>query len=361
MVITFYAGDQTRMGNNLLWSRHIVWIFLIPVLFIIAFQVNYAIDKKRFSILIISIALMFGIYGLWDSVVSPNLKYGGRAAGGMNPIEYGAICASLAIVAFLTGIYHWRDNRKIASLFFFTTLLTSSATLLTLSRGAWVAMLVAVLFLFFLNVKQWQSKYRYGIGIFIVMVIALVSQTSVVEERIDEAKSNLTHYLASESPDDAERSTSIGARFEMWRASWNMFLENPVLGVGVGSYENNAKKLSEQGKVNRIAAEFYHPHNQYVSALATRGFVGLALLCTLLGSVFYFYWMVYRNAASSFVRMLAVSGLSITLIYITAGIFDVPVEGKPTLVFYVLLNALFIALIIRTVPAMVLKRVDAVG
>jgi len=358
MVITFYLGEQTRMGNNLLWSRHVVWIFLIPVLFILAFQNNYAINKRRFSILVFATALVFGAYGIWDSLISPNIEYGGRAAGGMNPIEYGAICASLFAVTFLIGINYWRDDRQVASLFFAMSLLTLFATLLTLSRGSWVALLVVIIFLFSLYLRQWQNKYRIGVGLFLIAITLVAIQTPIVNERIEQAKSDIALYMASELANDAQRSTSTGARLEMWRASWEIFLDNPLFGVGVGSYQNYAQKLSEEGKVNSIAAKYYHSHNQYFSALATRGLVGLILLCMLLGAVFRFYWVVYRKATTPFVRTVAVSGLSVTLIYITAGMFDVPVEGKPTLVFFVFVNALLIALIVRSAPSLALMPVD---
>jgi (heptosyl)LPS beta-1,4-glucosyltransferase len=69
---------------------------------------------------------------------------------------------------------------------------------------------------------------------------------------------------------------------ELWKTGWKMFLENPLTGVGVGGFPIMAKANSERYQVNEKVGYYKYVHNQYIAALATRGFPGLILFLLLL-------------------------------------------------------------------------------
>lgn len=77
--------------------------------------------------------------------------------------------------------------------------------------------------------------------------------------------------------------TSLGTRLEMWRAAWHIFLMHPVLGAGTGTFMHQASLLAEAGRTMPSTAEFDHPHNDYMNALASWGLVGLIIWLLVLG------------------------------------------------------------------------------
>jgi O-antigen ligase len=60
-----------------------------------------------------------------------------------------------------------------------------------------------------------------------------------------------------------------------WQSAWNMFLENPILGVGPGSFASNVSKYRELDYVKAIGHNLRvdDAHNLYLHTLSTLGFV----------------------------------------------------------------------------------------
>lgn len=70
------------------------------------------------------------------------------------------------------------------------------------------------------------------------------------------------------------KESSTGAtRLNLWIASWNLFKENPVAGVGFGAYKYAIPKHFEYSGRFR----FEQAHNDYVELLVSGGLVGAAL------------------------------------------------------------------------------------
>ena len=76
--------------------------------------------------------------------------------------------------------------------------------------------------------------------------------------------------------------TSVGQRFEMWRAAWRLFLQHPFLGVGTGAYQAKTNELIHTGQVAPFIGAYDHPHNDYLDALSSRGILGFAALLAVL-------------------------------------------------------------------------------
>lgn len=72
----------------------------------------------------------------------------------------------------------------------------------------------------------------------------------------------------------SEDTAVTDARIELWSVAWKMWLEHPVLGVGIGQYQAVADQYVFGG-VSNIA------HNTYLSFLAETGLVGFAVFMSL--------------------------------------------------------------------------------
>ena len=78
--------------------------------------------------------------------------------------------------------------------------------------------------------------------------------------------------------------TAMGARVVFWKNTLAIISENPILGVGTGSFEkayaNQVKNLSGWHSV--VTSD---PHNQFLKIFAEQGLVGLTALLLFMGTV----------------------------------------------------------------------------
>jgi len=110
----------------------------------------------------------------------------------------------------------------------------------------------------------------------------------------------------------ASPNSIVGDRKKLWRAGWVTFKENPILGVGLGSYLFRMPRYrNEIGDVfNDTCA------NQYLQIAAEQGLVGLILFLLVIGTALWEYLKspdgkesVYADAAGAAVVGLVVSFL----------------------------------------------------
>lgn len=81
---------------------------------------------------------------------------------------------------------------------------------------------------------------------------------------------------------DENRNTSIGGRLVYWTIGYQLFAQNPVLGVGSGDFQQEYAKIKPTKW--STTADSFNPHNQYLMTGATTGMLGLVPLLL----IFYF-------------------------------------------------------------------------
>jgi len=84
--------------------------------------------------------------------------------------------------------------------------------------------------------------------------------------------------------------SSVGVRLEMWRFAARYWLGHPWLGIGTGAYQSWNHRMIDRNEMPPGLWPFEHAHNDYMTVLATEGFVGLlALLGLYLTPAYFFY------------------------------------------------------------------------
>ncbi|RJX32177.1 MAG: O-antigen ligase domain-containing protein [Oxalobacter sp.] len=81
-------------------------------------------------------------------------------------------------------------------------------------------------------------------------------------------------------------STSVGFRMVYWTTTFNLFIQNPLLGVGSGDLQLEYAKIKP--KKWSMTPDSYNPHNQYLMTAATTGLFGLVTLM-------YIFYLVAMN------------------------------------------------------------------
>lgn len=132
---------------------------------------------------------------------------------------------------------------------------------LTISRGAWlIAAATAMLAPLLIRGKSWRWRVAWvgGAGVFALAGIGLAYLgVPSVQARLDALRT-----------DRGERTRPI-----MWRMSWELFQEAPVLGTGAGSY----RVLLERHRPEEFKDSPRWAHNDYLNTLSDYGAVGFLL------------------------------------------------------------------------------------
>ena len=167
-------------------------------------------------------------------------------------------------------------------LFIVCAMLIGAGLLATMSRGAMVALAGATLlsspFLLKAGVRMKHSVIAIGL---LVISVALVP--------VDLIETNLALFAYRiERPDFA--------REEIMRASWEIFLENPLAGVGPGQL---GEAINHQMVVPPYRFRYYNAHNLVLDALAEMGLPGLALLA-MVGTVMWKAWAAVAGHPTAF-------------------------------------------------------------
>lgn len=79
--------------------------------------------------------------------------------------------------------------------------------------------------------------------------------------------------------------TAASYRIEMWQTTLDIYLKNPLFGVGTGGLPHAVTELKAEGR-SSSQYNFTHPHNQYLLSLVRWGPAG-----PLLFSLFLWFWM----------------------------------------------------------------------
>lgn len=192
------------------------------------------------------------------------------------------------------GVAAARAGRHASSLIYLALALPAGAALiLANSRGGILTLLCQLLFVFALAAPAWTRRRRghdetdadarglrrraLSLVVRAVAAAALVALVSVAVvwvggERVVSNLSTVGEELAAQ---DAEAATRWNTRrVDIWRATWEMFKDHPVAGVGMGGYWAAIPQYHD-------ASGEYTPqqaHNDYLELLASGGLLAAALL-----------------------------------------------------------------------------------
>jgi O-antigen ligase len=193
-------------------------------------------------------------------------------------------------------------------------------------RSGLVAVYVVVLWLVFQLIFQ-EKKYKIGFALAVVIIsmpMLAVKFSSSLRTKIgymiwDNTRGN---EFSSAGYSDTDRLVSL-------RGGWQLFLENPILGVGSGDLPTEMRRvISEKNPAYNKDVKL--PHNQFIYILAATGLFGF------LGSLFAFFCPIYLQKRPK--EPLFVAAMLILLI---SFLVEYTIEGTYGAVFAVFFTLFF--------------------
>ena len=201
---------------------------------------------------------------------------------GMHANDLGRLYA----FAFALALFTWADaeERRLKLMLLAAIALTVSALILTFSRGAYVAMVVASA-LYVL----WRFNTRTLIVAGLVAAAALVLLPQAVYTRLDTGQGEGLNAI------------SAGRVNGLWLPLLPEVLHHPLFGNGIDSILWSEPMRSGAGETVLAVT---HPHNAYLQAALDMGIVGLVLLCAYFAHV----WNGLRTLAKDPTLLPALRG-----------------------------------------------------
>jgi len=272
----------------------------------------------------------------------------GRATGLTHPIIFGDLALVMGCMS-MAGMGWFKRRASWHMIFPFLALLCGVlASVLSQSRGGWIAVpFLVVIFFWYINSS---FSFRSKIAVVILIIVALgalyVMPQTGVSFQIDRTIKSLQQYSGSDITSvGRSSSSSVGTRLEMWQASWKMFLDNPLLGVGWGHYQEQAQLQVDQGLRNSSAASYDHPHNQFISALANGGSLGFIVTMMLFLMPAWLFVKYIKQGKTEDIKRLALAGLILIVAYMAFGLSEPMLDRSRSVNFFAFYLAIFMAAI----------------
>jgi putative inorganic carbon (hco3(-)) transporter len=241
----------------------------------ILFPIAFVVVTRRSHVLwlvgvFVAGAFTSAAFGLVQGTATDPSATERLGGAGINTNQLGSYLVVAAVfAAVLTANRAWSPRARLALAG--VACLAALCVFLTVSRGALVGMLVAMLVAPFVIGR---ARRGAAVAAIVLGLAGSVAYFAVV------APANAVERVTSPDRDGGS------GREDLWRVGWRMAEDKPVHGVGAGNYpERAAEYLLRPGATDNdtiIVDEKKVAHNVYLTVLSELGAVGLALFLSVI-------------------------------------------------------------------------------
>lgn len=268
-----YAAANVRWVSPvpwLGWRDWLGWAQMIAVFWVVLNGVRSKGPRVALFGVLVAIGMVAVGLGFYQEFVRPGwlmmgrtqaLQFLGRASG-----PFGApnsLAALLLLLLPATGglVLRRRTSAVARVLWAYVIMVFAFGLVLTISRGAWISLGLALILWPVLAVRgNWKRKTMVSAGAALLLVgisSVLIAKVPGIRERFVSLKENA-----------GELSRPI-----MWRGAWKIFTANPLLGGGAGSFDVRFDRYRPTHFQDRVR----WAHNDYLNTLSDYGATGAVL------------------------------------------------------------------------------------
>jgi len=238
-----------------------------------------------------------GVLALWQ-VYGQHMA---RASGFTNAIQWGNIALLMAFWLALHSVVFWAQwGRAQRALALAAVLLGVQASLLSASRGGWLAWGVALPLLCWLA-AQMQGAQHHALrrrwlplaGAALLALLCWANGARLVP-RMAEAVQEVGQFASQ-----GVAHTSLGIRLEQYRLAWALIGERPLRGWGTDGFVREMQRRVDAGEYDAAIREYNFVHNEMLDLWAKTGLAGLALQLALYGALLWRFWPTRQRMAQA--------------------------------------------------------------
>lgn len=317
-----------------LWHGKLVWSLLdSPSRFVAAVPVLFALRRLPVRALMWSdLSFAIGaIASLLVLIIAPREAEGRFASSFLDSIHFGDIALVLGVLSALSLNWWRKDHTAIRVVKLIGLLAGLYASVLTGTRGGWLAIpVIAVVVVYVRGSGKKSRKWRVLIPLAVMAVVVGVCLSSAaVRDRMFLFWSDIEQYK------QGHKDTSTGIRLQLYEAAFMLMQKHFVFGPGPNGFANSMQALADAGKLTPLAAQLGRgeTHNQLLAYAANYGIIGgLAgiavhlLPCLMFGR--------FLRAPAAPIRRAALLGLTFVVSFLVFGMSVETFDLKMVASFY---------------------------
>jgi O-antigen ligase len=278
-----------------------------------------------------------------------NISGAERASGFTNAIQYGNLSVLLAAISAAALVVSWPVlrvwQRCLLSLAVFSGLL---ASVLSQSRGGWLALVLALPVLAWLSAGIGSRRWVLLCSGALAVGLVFAAQTNLVGSRIGSARAEIQLFQKSGDAD-----SSVGHRLAHGRLALQMGLDKPWFGWGHEGYIEEKARRVTLGHAHPVVNDYHHVHNEVLENFVKRGVFGVILLLAFYAVPLFIFWPTERRIRKSdgsldrVAAALCIAGVLIPLLYAGFGLTQVFLWHNNGNMLYLLMCPLVLAALER--------------
>ncbi len=337
-------------SSNILIGLKKYWLFftIIPVPIILFILVKDSIVREIFIYVSLISSTFLSIWGICEyyGIIPYSLSeiYRSRVSASFsNPNHFSSYLSSTFL---LLALYFLQiKNSKYKLIFMIILCLIYSNILYSETRGVWISLIIAIVFLSFFIIRYSfyiVKKNKYWLVSFSVLLILITFIYSYPTPIRHPKSISVTERLSSTSEILDMSSTkdfSLKERLYIWEIAFKMIENSPALGVGWGNFKESFKVVrnllyTNPEFLNRFPPNIFknikeHAHNEFLHIGAESGILSLIFFITFL--LFLFLKLKKVNYTRSEFNILFIIGImSCTLTILVHGLVGYPLHILPT-------------------------------
>lgn len=255
-----------------------------------------------------------------------------RPGGLINAITFGDLSLLLGLVA-LAGAVDLRGKPRQAGLLGIGALAGVVASVMTGTRGGWLALPLAALVLLpqlrRLGVRHVGALA--GAGAVLLAAVWFTPGLGMHARFVEGVSEARTWYQGGNVW------TNVGTRLELWKGALMLIEERPLLGRDVDAGRARLAEYAREGRLDPMVLELPHLHNDGLQVLATGGVVGFAFWAAILLAPLAFFLRRLGSDGRSPQFAVALAGVLVVVAYIGFGLTEVIFWSMKGSLFYALM------------------------
>ncbi len=273
-------------------------------------------------------------------IAPQNTNIGRVSSSFLNPIHYGDIALVLGALSILSLNWWRKDGLAVRVLKIAGLIAGLTASVLTGSRGGWVALPVVAVLIVYVRGRGKSRRWKVLLPLAIVAILAGVFVfSSSARDRVIDLSTDLTSY------EHGQRDTSLGIRLQLYETALKIVESHPLLGLGAHGFRDSMQSFANAGMLTPLAAQNGkgETHNQFFAYLTDYGILGgLALLSIYIVPGVLFWKRLSAPAGPA--NRAALMGLTFVVSFWIFGLTVETFDLKMTVAFYATMIAMLAAL-----------------
>jgi O-antigen ligase len=274
-----------------------------------------------------------------------------RPGGLINAITFGDLALLLALLA-LAAVIDLRqqgNSARQAMLAGAGALAGLAASVLTGSRGGWLALLPAAVLLL-RHARALDGARVRGLLAAILALLAgswFVPALGVQARFVQGVDDVRTFY------EGGSVWTNVGTRLELWKGAAMLIAEHPLFGMDFAACRARLAEFAQQGRLDPMVLTLPHLHNDALQELATGGVVGFVIWAGILVAPGLFFLRRLGAGMGSPQFAPALAGVLVVFSYASFGLTEV--------IFWSVTGSLFYALMVFLLMGFCLNVKEKIG